>query len=108
MIAMFLNGAELPEGQQPVISGQKGLSLFLVVVALVCIPWMLFPKPLALRSDLKKHQHHVEQAEHTKGFELKEVKDEQEQKDQLELEKQGLIDIQHEPLSSKSDLQLLK
>ncbi|XP_077171394.1 V-type proton ATPase 116 kDa subunit a 1 isoform X2 [Paroedura picta] len=37
--------------------GQKGLQCFLVVVALLCVPWMLIAKPLVLRHQYlwKKH-----------------------------------------------------
>ncbi|XP_068023167.1 V-type proton ATPase 116 kDa subunit a 1 isoform X7 [Melanerpes formicivorus] len=40
-------------------SGQKGLQCFLVVVALLCVPWMLVAKPLVLRRQYlwRKHLH---------------------------------------------------
>ncbi|XP_062840217.1 V-type proton ATPase 116 kDa subunit a 1 isoform X3 [Anolis carolinensis] len=38
-------------------SGQKGLQCFLVVVALLCVPWMLVAKPLVLRQQYLRRKH---------------------------------------------------
>ncbi|KAK1160288.1 V-type proton ATPase 116 kDa subunit a isoform X1 [Acipenser oxyrinchus oxyrinchus] len=38
-------------------SGQVGLQCFLVVVALLCVPWMLVVKPLVLRHQYLKKKH---------------------------------------------------
>ncbi|XP_054032683.1 V-type proton ATPase 116 kDa subunit a 1 isoform X2 [Dryobates pubescens] len=38
-------------------SGQKGLQCFLVVVALLCVPWMLVAKPLVLRRQYLWRKH---------------------------------------------------
>ncbi|KFV63261.1 V-type proton ATPase 116 kDa subunit a isoform 1 [Dryobates pubescens] len=40
-------------------SGQKGLQCFLVVVALLCVPWMLVAKPLVLRRQYLWRKHLV-------------------------------------------------
>ncbi|XP_062451656.1 V-type proton ATPase 116 kDa subunit a 1 isoform X3 [Rhea pennata] len=37
--------------------GQKGLQCFLVVVALLCVPWMLIAKPLVLRHQYLRRKH---------------------------------------------------
>uniref|UniRef100_A0A803XVQ6 V-type proton ATPase subunit a n=2 Tax=Meleagris gallopavo TaxID=9103 RepID=A0A803XVQ6_MELGA len=37
--------------------GQKGLQCFLVVVALLCVPWMLVAKPLVLRHQYLRRKH---------------------------------------------------
>nr|XP_060636959.1 V-type proton ATPase 116 kDa subunit a 1 isoform X4 [Anolis sagrei ordinatus] len=37
--------------------GQKGLQCFLVVVALLCVPWMLVAKPLILRQQYLRRKH---------------------------------------------------
>ncbi|XP_061445229.1 V-type proton ATPase 116 kDa subunit a 1 isoform X3 [Rhineura floridana] len=37
--------------------GQKGLQCFLVVVALLCVPWMLVAKPLVLRQQYLRRKH---------------------------------------------------
>ncbi|XP_015743821.1 V-type proton ATPase 116 kDa subunit a isoform X1 [Python bivittatus] len=37
--------------------GQKGLQCFLVVVAFLCIPWMLIAKPLVLRQQYLQRRH---------------------------------------------------
>ncbi|KFR15265.1 V-type proton ATPase 116 kDa subunit a isoform 1, partial [Opisthocomus hoazin] len=39
--------------------GQKGLQCFLVVVALLCVPWMLVAKPLVLRHQYLRRKHLV-------------------------------------------------
>lgn len=60
MIDIFLNGAgntktdettstELPKYLY-VIDGQKGVSIALVLIAVVCVPLMLCVKPFVLRS----------------------------------------------------------
>ncbi|XP_063156796.1 V-type proton ATPase 116 kDa subunit a 1 isoform X3 [Candoia aspera] len=38
-------------------NGQKGLQCFLVVVAFLCIPWMLVAKPLVLRQQYLQRRH---------------------------------------------------
>lgn len=38
---------------------QKGIQCFLVVVAFLCIPWMLIAKPLVLRQQYLKRKHLV-------------------------------------------------
>ncbi|XP_016048880.1 V-type proton ATPase 116 kDa subunit a 1 isoform X4 [Erinaceus europaeus] len=38
-------------------SGQKGLQCFLVVVAMLCVPWMLLLKPLILRHQYLRRKH---------------------------------------------------
>ncbi|KFP32963.1 V-type proton ATPase 116 kDa subunit a isoform 1, partial [Colius striatus] len=42
--------------------GQKGLQCFLVVVALLCVPWMLVAKPLVLRHQYLRRKHLVGRA----------------------------------------------
>ncbi|XP_020641270.1 V-type proton ATPase 116 kDa subunit a 1 isoform X10 [Pogona vitticeps] len=37
--------------------GQKGLQCFLVVVAMMCVPWMLVAKPLVLRQQYLRRKH---------------------------------------------------
>ncbi|XP_050407626.1 V-type proton ATPase 116 kDa subunit a 1 isoform X2 [Patella vulgata] len=49
-INMFLFHYPVPkDGQIGVSDGQKGFQGFLVVVAVLCVPWMLFAKPFLLR-----------------------------------------------------------
>uniref|UniRef100_A0A8D2KY22 V-type proton ATPase subunit a n=2 Tax=Varanus komodoensis TaxID=61221 RepID=A0A8D2KY22_VARKO len=38
-------------------TGQKGIQCFLVVVALLCVPWMLVAKPLVLRQQYLRRKH---------------------------------------------------
>ena len=52
MIYMFLSPGSLkPENQ--LFNGQAGIQVVLVLIALVCVPWMLIPKPLILK---KRHE----------------------------------------------------
>ena len=49
MIEMALNGGASSPGYVPILgSAQQGLSIFFLLVALVCVPSMLFPKPLII------------------------------------------------------------
>lgn len=59
MIYMFLSPiGDLDENQM--FPGQKYLQITLLVLALVAVPWMLFPKPLILRSrHIKESQGHA-------------------------------------------------
>ncbi|XP_064472300.1 V-type proton ATPase 116 kDa subunit a 1-like isoform X3 [Ornithodoros turicata] len=55
LINMFLfTYTTSPCYQAPFYSGQKGLQSFLVILALVCIPWILLLKPLYLRHKYNK------------------------------------------------------
>jgi hypothetical protein len=54
MIGMALKGGELEEGQVAVLGSynfQKGLSIFCLLVAMICVPMMLFPKPIILMNE---------------------------------------------------------
>eukprot|EP00246_Nothoceros_aenigmaticus_P002154 TRINITY_DN12951_c0_g1_i1.p1 TRINITY_DN12951_c0_g1~~TRINITY_DN12951_c0_g1_i1.p1 ORF type:complete len:811 (+),score=146.20 TRINITY_DN12951_c0_g1_i1:67-2499(+) len=56
MIYMFLSPLEDP-GENQLFWGQKWVQVTLLVIALIAVPWMLFPKPLILRSQhLKRMQ----------------------------------------------------
>ncbi|XP_003786382.1 V-type proton ATPase 116 kDa subunit a isoform X2 [Otolemur garnettii] len=55
-INMFL--FSYPESNNSMLySGQKGIQCFLVVVALLCVPWMLLFKPLVLRHQYLRRKH---------------------------------------------------
>uniref|UniRef100_A0A8C6X604 V-type proton ATPase subunit a n=1 Tax=Naja naja TaxID=35670 RepID=A0A8C6X604_NAJNA len=55
LINMFLFSYE--KNAQMLYSGQKGIQCFLVVVAFLCIPWMLIAKPLILRQQYLQRRH---------------------------------------------------
>ncbi|XP_039203166.1 V-type proton ATPase 116 kDa subunit a1 isoform X3 [Crotalus tigris] len=55
LINMFLFSYE--KDAKMLYSGQKGLQCFLVVVAFLCIPWMLVAKPLILRQQYLQRKH---------------------------------------------------
>ncbi|KNC97988.1 uncharacterized protein SPPG_06975 [Spizellomyces punctatus DAOM BR117] len=52
LIYMFLSPGSVAEKDQ-LFKGQAGLQVFLLLVAFVCVPWMLFAKPYFLN---KEHQ----------------------------------------------------
>uniref|UniRef100_A0A8C0XG85 V-type proton ATPase subunit a n=1 Tax=Castor canadensis TaxID=51338 RepID=A0A8C0XG85_CASCN len=55
-INMFL--FSYPDSGYPMLySGQEGIQCFLVVVALLCVPWMLLCKPLVLRHQYLRRKH---------------------------------------------------
>ncbi|XP_042330010.1 V-type proton ATPase 116 kDa subunit a1 isoform X6 [Sceloporus undulatus] len=54
-INMFLFSYD-PKGKM-LYKGQKGLQCFLVVVAFMCVPWMLVAKPLVLRQQYLRRKH---------------------------------------------------
>eukprot|EP00475_Leptophrys_vorax_P011347 TRINITY_DN17861_c0_g1_i1.p1 TRINITY_DN17861_c0_g1~~TRINITY_DN17861_c0_g1_i1.p1 ORF type:complete len:209 (-),score=38.37 TRINITY_DN17861_c0_g1_i1:124-750(-) len=53
MIYMFLNPTE-PLGDNELFWGQGTLQIVLLLIAIVAVPWMLFPKPLILRAEHEK------------------------------------------------------
>jgi V-type H+-transporting ATPase subunit a len=58
MIDMALNGGAIAPGTQAVVvsdSFQQGISIAFLLIALVCVPSMLFPKPLYIDKMNKLH-----------------------------------------------------
>lgn len=49
LIGMVMAPGSMPSHSE-MFYGQNRLQVFLLVVALVCVPWMLFPKPFILRA----------------------------------------------------------
>jgi len=55
LINMFLQKyPEEPCSLAPMYDGQKTVQTALVLIALICVPWMLFTKPFILRSQAKR------------------------------------------------------
>jgi V-type H+-transporting ATPase subunit a len=62
MIAMFLSGGAIPEGNAPILGSvqyQQKVSVALAMVVVICIPLMLFPKPIILSQALSKRQERI-------------------------------------------------
>ena len=59
LIYMFLSPGTIIE---PFYSGQSVVQLFLLFIALVCVPWMLCVKPYLVWKEM--HQHHAEGYSH--------------------------------------------
>lgn len=57
LINMFLQPGDVPE---PLYSGQSTIQVFLLLIALICVPWLLLIKPLYMKRQLEKeaNQHH--------------------------------------------------
>ena len=57
LINMFLQPGDVPE---PLYSGQSTIQVFLLLIALICVPWLLLVKPLYMKRQLEKeaNQHH--------------------------------------------------
>ncbi|KAJ1964693.1 H(+)-transporting V0 sector ATPase subunit a [Dipsacomyces acuminosporus] len=53
LIYMFLSPGNVSESEK-MFSGQAGLQTFLLLLALVCVPWMLLVKPLIMRREHQK------------------------------------------------------
>jgi len=61
-LQMFLSPMNF-DPEAALYPGQHGVQIFLLVIGLICVPLMLFPKPFLLRRD------HMQQVPHTKkGF----------------------------------------
>lgn len=59
MVLFKNNEKDSPECLEYMYAGQQGIQRLLVLVALVCVPWMLFAKPFALKKEAatKPDQH---------------------------------------------------
>jgi len=91
MIDMALNGGAIAPGTAPIIgsaSTQQTISIVFLVTALVCTPFMLFPKPYVLIKEMNEHAH---KAEH----------DDLHNKDAVHMQEQQLNTIHHDEEGKK-------
>lgn len=56
MIDMALNGGAIAPGTVALFPRQQAISILFLLIALVCVPMMLFPKPFILNSENKHHE----------------------------------------------------
>ncbi|XP_051171219.1 V-type proton ATPase 116 kDa subunit a 1 [Leptopilina boulardi] len=59
MVLFKTNPVRSPCDDGYMYSGQQGFQKFLVVIALLCIPWMLFAKPFMMIQERKKHHYQL-------------------------------------------------
>lgn len=60
MIDMALNAGAVQEGMSPIIGSagtQQVISILFLVIALICTPMMLFPKPFIIKKQMEQHAH---------------------------------------------------
>jgi len=55
MIDMGLNMGAIAPGTVALFQGQQAISILFVLIALVCVPMMLFPKPFILKKEMEHH-----------------------------------------------------
>jgi V-type H+-transporting ATPase subunit a len=90
MIDVCLNGGHVPKEMAPLMGtreGQQSLSVFLVIVAFICIPSMLIPKPLIEYMKMQKVHHIMQQSD--QGVQLRDISKEEHMKSH---DKKGLLD----------------
>jgi V-type H+-transporting ATPase subunit a len=69
LIYMFLTPGKV-EPQDQLYPGQGTVQLVLILVALVCVPWMWFAKPYYMKKQHEQHQYHAidsDEAIHASG-----------------------------------------
>mmetsp|Transcript_9082 Transcript_9082/g.12167 ORF Transcript_9082/g.12167 Transcript_9082/m.12167 type:complete len:849 (-) Transcript_9082:50-2596(-) len=72
LVNMFLSPASLAAGgaseQDRIWSSQMAVQIFLLLLALICVPWMLLPKPLLLKRDHEAKQANVQKKKKKKSY----------------------------------------
>lgn len=58
-MVLFNKPVQLKGCDKWMYAGQDGFQKFLVVVAVICIPWMLLAKPITLMRNAKKKHYQV-------------------------------------------------
>ena len=79
MIDMALNGGAIQKGTVSIIGSagtQQGISIFFLLLALICVPTMLFPKPFHIKkmNELHAHQAHHDDVHNKESIPLEDKK----------------------------------
>lgn len=94
LISMFLSPGTVTE---PLYRGQSGIQVLLLLLALICVPWLLLVKPLYFKrkfdKEALKYQALQENADVEQGILVHEVNPESTQNDDEEHEEESFGDI---------------
>jgi V-type H+-transporting ATPase subunit a len=68
LIYMFLTPGSV-DPKELLFPGQAGLQMFLILIAVVCVPWMLLGKPYYLKAQHSKHHYETVAADEDVTYE---------------------------------------
>ena len=102
---MGLNGGKVDEGVAPLIGSEEtqvAINIIFLLIALICIPWMLCLKPYIIYQEVKKHKPAILDEPSSQQILMKETK---QPEDQTPLVGEGAEAKEGEQLLQKVDYQ---